>query len=85
VAKHHPKQPIVAISPNIDVVRQLMLTWGVIPLKAGPSANLDNMFDIAVDTSLHAGIIAKGDRVVITAGVLVNQPGTTNLIKVHRV
>jgi pyruvate kinase len=85
VAKHHPSQPIIAICPRNEVIRQLQLTWGVIPLKAGPSTNLDNMFDIAVDTSLHANLIAKGDRVVITAGVLVNQPGTTNLIKVQRV
>jgi pyruvate kinase len=62
-----------------------MLTWGVIPLKAGPSLNLDNMFDIAVEEPLRAGLINKGERVVITAGVLVNVPGTTNLIKVHKV
>ncbi|NCO65540.1 MAG: pyruvate kinase [Candidatus Aquicultor secundus] len=85
VAKHHPAQPIIAISPSDEVVRQLNLTWGVIPLKVGPSINLDNMFDIAVDAPLKADLIEKGDRVVITAGVFVNVPGTTNLIKVHRV
>lgn len=85
VAKHRPMQPIIAVSPNQDVVRQLRLSWGVIPLKAGPSIHLDNMFDIAVDVPLQAGLIDGGDLVVITAGVLVNVPGTTNLIKVHRV
>lgn len=85
VAKHRPRQPIIAISPSEEVVRQLALSWGVIPLKAGPSLNLDNMFDIAVDEPLKAGLINKGERVVITAGVLVNLPGTTNLIKVHKV
>ncbi|MCL6473138.1 MAG: pyruvate kinase [Firmicutes bacterium] len=85
VAKHRPSQPIIAISPNKEVVRQLQLVWGVIPMLAGPSINVDNMFDIAVEVPLKAGLIEKGDRVVITAGVLVNVPGTTNLIKVHRV
>jgi pyruvate kinase len=85
VAKHRPAQPIIAISPSEEVVRQLQLSWGVIPLRGGPSVNLDNMFDIAVDVPLKAGLIEKGDKVVITAGVLVNVPGTTNLIKVHRV
>lgn len=85
VAKHRPMQPIIAISPSDEVIRQLRLSWGVIPLKGGPSINLDNMFDIAVDVPLKAGLIEKGDKVVITAGVLVNVPGTTNLIKVHRV
>lgn len=85
VAKHRPSPPIIAVSPSEEVVRQLELTWGVIPLKAGPSINLDNMFDIAVEAPLKAGLIEKGDKVVITAGVLVNVPGTTNLVKVHRV
>ena len=85
VAKHRPSQPIIAVSPSEEVIRQLELTWGVIPLKAGPSINLDNMFDIAVEAPLKAGLIEKGDKVVITAGVLVNVPGTTNLIKVHRI
>jgi pyruvate kinase len=29
------------------------------------------------------GLVASGDRVVITAGTLVNVPGTTNVIKVE--
>ena len=85
VAKHRPHQPIVAVSPSPEVVRQLRLSWGVIPLVASPSIHLDNMFDIAVDIPLRVGLIDSGDLVVITAGVLVNVPGTTNLIKVHRV
>jgi pyruvate kinase len=85
VAKYRPHQHIIAISPSLEVVRQLALSWGVIPLKAGPSINLDNMFEIAVEESQKAGLIKKGDRVVITAGVQVNMPGTTNLIKVQRV
>ena len=85
VAKHRPKQPIVAVSPSPEVVRRLRLSWGVIPLVASPSIHLDNMFDIAVDIPLRVGLIDSGDLVVITAGVLVNIPGTTNLIKVHRV
>ena len=36
-----------------------------------------------VDTSLSEGLIKCGDLIVITAGVPVGVPGTTNLIKVH--
>jgi pyruvate kinase len=39
-----------------------------------------------VERSLQAaresGLVAEGDRVVITAGTAVNLPGTTDLIKV---
>ncbi len=47
VAKHRPSPPIIAVSPSEEIVRQLELTWGVIPLKAGPSINLDNMFPVS--------------------------------------
>jgi pyruvate kinase len=45
--------------------------------------NTDEMIKKAVDTSLSEGLIKCGDLIVITAGVPVGVPGTTNLIKVH--
>jgi pyruvate kinase len=85
VAKHRPKPPIVAVSPESSVVAQLRLVWGVIPLKVESSVNIDDMFQKAVTAAVKRGLIKVRDVVIITAGVLVNVPGTTNLIKVHQV
>jgi len=41
------------------------------------------MIKQAVDISLEKGLIKCGDLIVLTAGVPVGVPGTTNLIKVH--
>lgn len=41
------------------------------------------MFAASVQGALSAGLIKAGDLVVITAGVPVGVPGTTNLLKVH--
>ena len=41
------------------------------------------LFDYAVDTAETAGLISKGDVVVLTAGVPLGVSGTTNLIKVQ--
>jgi pyruvate kinase len=35
-----------------------------------------------MEATRNAGLIEPGDRVVITAGTLVNTPGSTNIIKV---
>jgi pyruvate kinase len=43
------------------------------------------MIDTAVETALKAEYITQGDLVVITAGVPVGTPGSTNLIKVHTI
>lgn len=83
VSKYRPKAPIIAASPNERVCRQLCLIWGVYPLAVPQTNSTDEMIKQAVDTSLAEGLIRCGDLIVITAGVPVGVPGTTNLIKVH--
>lgn len=85
VSKYRPKAPIIAVTTNPQVIRRLMLIWGVIPVLGKEAANTDEMIDQAVDSSVNAGLVNVGDLVVITAGVPVGRTGTTNLIKVHHV
>lgn len=85
ISRYRPKSAIVATTPNETTVRQLMLWWGVQPLKTPVSQNIDQMLQTAIDVTRQAKIVKAGDRIVITAGALVNVPGTTNLIKVEAV
>jgi pyruvate kinase len=85
VSKYRPTAPIIAVSPDLKVIKQLQLSWGVVPVQVIPGTNIDDMFTKAVEAGLKTGLVEKGEQVVITAGVLVNVPGTTNLIKVHKV
>lgn len=84
VARHRPTAPIAGVSPHDEVLRQLVLSRGIIPLKVKRSSNIDDMLDRAARAASDAGLAGPGDILVITAGVLVNRPGTTNMIKVHR-
>lgn len=85
VSKYRPSVPIIAVSPDSKAVKQLKLSWGVVPVQVASSKDIDDMFNKAVEAGLQTGLVERGGQVVITAGVLVNVPGTTNLIKVHRV
>jgi pyruvate kinase len=82
VSKHKPKSMIIGASSNDWVLRQLMISWGVIPVKTRPAKNIDSMIDESVGAVRKLKYVNTGDRVVITAGVLVNKPGSTNLINV---
>ncbi len=84
VAKHRPFQPVVAVSPSMDVINQLALAWGVQPHLITPARDTDDMFSKAISAAKASGFDVEGKIIVITAGVRVNVPGTTNLIKVHR-
>lgn len=85
VSKYRPQIPIIAVTPKVSVFRQLLLVWGIIPLISSPSETTDDLLERSISTVLEASLIKDGDLVVITAGVPLGIPGTTNLIKVHTV
>lgn len=85
VAKYRPRAPVVACTPDEAVCRRLSVVWGVIPLKTCPGANTDETFSNSVKAALAAGAINGGDLIVVTSGVPVGIPGTTNMIRVHTV
>lgn len=83
VSKYRPKARIIAVTPKMDVVRRMTLVWGVMPLLVAETTGTDEMIASAIETALAANLINCGDLVVITAGIPVGVPGTTNLLKVH--
>jgi pyruvate kinase len=82
IARYRPSQPIIAISPNPQTVKTLCLVWGVYPFQIRPFQSTDMMIRLVQKKALASGIVKKGDLVAITAGLPLNQPGTTNLITV---
>ncbi|MFQ5709280.1 MAG: pyruvate kinase [bacterium] len=82
VSTYRPAQPIIAWCHRPQVMRCLNLVWGIYPLLAKQYYNSDEMLEQAKQAALNSGLVKKGQRVVITAGLPVGQPGRTNLIKV---
>ncbi|MEJ8546978.1 pyruvate kinase [Brevibacillus borstelensis] len=83
VSKYRPKAPIVAVTPHESVMRRLALVNGVYPVLGTVANTTDEMLELSVQKSLEAGFVRHGDLVVITAGVPVQEVGTTNLMKIH--
>ncbi|MGB3534308.1 MAG: pyruvate kinase [Microcoleaceae cyanobacterium] len=83
VSKFRPKTPILAITPHVDVARQLSLVWGVKPLLVLDLPSTDQTFQSAVNVARESSLLQDGDLVVTTAGTLQGVPGSTDLIKVE--
>src|SRR5690606_23388323 len=81
VASRRPAVPIVALTDDQRVYRQLALVWGAIPVLVAHCDNYDEMWGLARAAVQRLGIAALGDRVIVTAGVPFDVPGTTNLLK----
>ena len=83
VSKFKPKAPIIAVTPGEKVASALTLSWGVYPLLAPSAGHSDEIFNTAVKAALEAGLIKGGELVVLTGGVPVGVPGTTNFMRIE--
>jgi pyruvate kinase len=83
VARHRPRRPVIAVTHKRYAAQQLALEWGIVPAVIGECADVEDLWARSLEAARSTGIVASGDRVVITAGTAVNVPGTTNLIKVE--
>jgi pyruvate kinase len=65
-----PNQRIVALTNKPDVLCELSLIWGVEPLPIRESQSTEEMLIAGEEVLLEAGIIQKGEIIVIMAGRL---------------
>jgi len=82
VARLRPRRPVVALTHVVTSLQHMALEWGVTPLAIPQSTDVDDLWRSSIEAAREAGIVATGDRVVLTAGTAVNIPGSTNVIKV---
>jgi len=85
VASHRPGVPILVLTDQERTYRQLALVWGVIPCLVRHCDSYQDMVKLALEAVRASGLARQGDRVVVTAGVPFDVPGTTNLMKVETV
>lgn len=69
IARHRPKQAVIAITPSEATYRQLAAAWGVEPLFDPKSAGKDLPPEAAVGAALESGAVKPGDKVVVTDGI----------------
>jgi pyruvate kinase len=85
VATCRPGVPVFACTPEPETFRQLSLVWGVTSALIQHSTDYDAMLAVARRHILERGLARPGERLVVTAGVPFDMPGTTNLLKIEAV
>ncbi|NEN92046.1 MAG: pyruvate kinase [Okeania sp. SIO3H1] len=83
VSKFRPKTPILAVTPHVDVARQLQLVWGIKPLLVLDLASAGQTFQSAISVAQEKELLFDGDLVVMTAGTIQGVAGSTDLVKVE--
>ena len=85
VSRYRPPVSIFAITPHDTTARQLSVNYGVIPILAPDVSNTDEMLAQMDRVMVESGHLKPNELVVFLAGQPVGRPGTTNLMKLHRV
>jgi pyruvate kinase len=85
ISRFRPPDPIFAITPSKATSRNLLVQFGVTPILAPETGSTDEMLSQADCLLVEGGFLRQGDSVVFVAGQPVGRPGTTNLMKLHRI
>ncbi|MDO4567580.1 MAG: pyruvate kinase, partial [Clostridia bacterium] len=85
VSRFRPPVFMLGMTTDEKVWHKLALSWGVIPILSEEFNSLDVMFYHAALAAKRSGLTMRGDKVVITGGVISGKPGNTNQIKLETV
>ncbi len=85
VARERPAQPVLALTPVPATARRLAIVWGLDCGLTGDPTDLDDMVARACRIAFEMEFAKPGDQVIITAGVPLGTPGSTNMLRVARV
>jgi pyruvate kinase len=83
VSSFRPPVPILALTDLVKTYNQLALVWGVIPVLCQEGSSYEAMLECARETAVRRDLAQPGDRVVLTAGLPMHTPGTTNTLRVE--
>jgi pyruvate kinase len=84
VAGHRPRMPVVAVTHEDRVYRQLALWWGVVPIKSEFVENTDDLLAAGEARLKARGLVQKGDTILMLSGHSI-AAAATNMLRVHTV
>lgn len=85
VSRFRAPVDIIGMATNKRVWYKLALSWGVIPVLSEQFNSTDVLFYHAVRVAKDMLNLDKGDKVVMTGGLIYGEPGNTNIIKVETI
>ena len=82
VSSFRPAASVYAMTTLKTTFRALSIIWGIIPVLINEYSSADEMPEIAKQKLLEMKAINSDEKFIITGGVPVNVPGTTNYISI---
>ncbi|MDF1794165.1 MAG: pyruvate kinase [Thalassobaculaceae bacterium] len=84
-SRERPTVPILCITSSMKTARRLAMAWGVHAVAIAQEERFSAIVQRATEAAKSEGFAGTGDKVVITAGVPMGKPGSTNVLRVERI
>jgi pyruvate kinase len=85
IARLHPRQRVLVLTPDENVLRQMALLWGAEAYLVWTVKTTDEMVRQVDSALVQRGVCHPNDLVIVLAGTPPTTPGATNTIRVHHI
>jgi pyruvate kinase len=82
VARERPGLPVIALTPIESTASRLSVVWGLHSVMTPDPKDLSDMVMKACRIAFEEKLIKGGDGIVITGGIPLGSPGTTNMLRI---
>lgn len=84
ISRFRPYCPVIALTPNEEVVKNLSMYYGIIPILIGDIKTFDKMMNKAKEEVIKLGL-QTNDKFIITGGYPFNEVKHTNFMKIEEI
>lgn len=84
-SRERPAVPILCVTANERTARRLAMAWGVHAVHVEQEQRFSAVVKRAVEVAKSEEFGRPGEKIVITAGVPMGTPGSTNVLRVERI
>ena len=84
ISRFRPTCPVIALTPDKKVAKNLNMYYGIIPLLIGDVKTFDKMMQIAKEETIKFGL-KENDKFIITGGYPFNEVKHTNFMKIEEI
>ena len=85
ISRFRPNCPIVAITPDINVVKNLKLYYGIYPVLESDINSFDKIMKISKEKAKNILKLEEKDKIIITGGYPFKEAKHTNFMKIEEV
>jgi pyruvate kinase len=82
MARERPAVPILCLTSKLETARNMALVWGTHCVVTADLKRFSEMAEKATRIALREDFAKAGERIVVTAGVPLGTPGSTNILRV---